>query len=128
MIGNENVKKIKEKEISEEEFNHLVDKLIEKEKKDELIQLISTYLDYHFDNVFDYFLDGKDSQKDINYLINFLNMNYDLLLRYHIKSSVVVDKLMKTKSKEYIKKFLKSDELYFLNDEEKTKLKEYIKH
>jgi|GEM_PF-218886 len=121
-------KMIRKSTISEEEFNHLVDKLIEKDKKDELIQLISTCPDYHFDNVFDYFLDGKDSQKDINYLINFLNMNYDLLRRYHIKSSVVVDKLIKTKSKEYIKEFLKSDELYFLNDEEKAKLREYIKH
>lgn len=107
-------------EITNNEFNDLVDKLIKDDDVLELITLVSIYWDYNRNKIIDYFINKGDADLLLNlldYCNDFQTSNNELDQRY------IVDKLLDKNDKELIKNILESNNTYFLTDiKEKEKL------
>ena len=111
-------------EITKDEFDDLVDKLIKDNASDTLITLVAIYWDYNRNKIIDYFIDKGDLElllAFLDYCNDFSTQNNELDQKY------VVDKLLSKNDKKFIKAFLDSNYIYFLRDKkEKERLIEYI--
>jgi len=110
--------------LSLDEFNTLVDKLINDDDTYSLTSLIAIYRDYNRDKIIDYLI----NKKDVELLLSFLNYCNDFdtpINKFNQKN--IVDKLIKTNDKSFIKNVLNSNNLYFLTDiYEVKRLRNYI--
>jgi len=111
-------------ELILDEFNILVDKLIKDDDIYTLTSLISIYRDYNRNKIINYLINKKDCEV----LLDFLNYCNDFDTpnnRFNQKD--IVDKLIRTNDKKFIKDILKSNNLYFLIDnKEKERLNNFI--
>lgn len=111
-------------ELSENEFNNLVSKLINDDDSSTLTSLIAIYRDYKRDEIIDYFITKGDCELllgFLDYCNNFSTKNTEL------DQKSIVDKLIQKNDKELIKEILKSNDTYFLTDtKEKERLKSII--
>ena len=107
-------------EITNNEFNDLVDKLINDDDVLVLINLVSIYWDYNRNKIIDYFID----KKDVDLLLNLLDYCNDFQTsKNELDQRYIVDRLLEKNDKKLIKKRLESNNTYFLTDiKEKEKL------
>ena len=110
--------------ITNDEFNNLVDKLIKDDESSILICIIAIYIDYNRDKITNYFI----NKKDVNLLIGYLDYCNDFESPNNILNQrYIVDKLIDLNDKEYIKNIIDSNLLYYLtNIKEKERLNNYI--
>ena len=110
--------------ISLNEFNDLVEKLINDDKSYVLTSLIAIYLDYNRNKIIDYFINKGDVELllgFLDYCNDFSNPGNELDQKY------VVDKLLNKNDKKLVKDILNSNFLYFLTSKkEKERLIKYI--
>lgn len=111
-------------EITIDEFDNLVSKLIKDDEPDILITLIAIYWDYNRNKIIDYFID----KGDVDLLLGFLNYCHDFSTEENmLNQKYVVDKLIEKNDKKFIKDILESGYIYFLYDKkEKEKLLNFI--
>ena len=111
--------------ITNEEFNELVTKLIKDDNYKVLPSLIAIYTDYNRNQIIDYFI----NKKDVDLLLGFLDYCNDFsTINNELNQKEIVDKLLKTNDKELIKNIMNSNSLYFLTDnKEKERLINYLK-
>ena len=110
-------------ELNNNEFDCLVDKLINDNDSYTLTSLIAIYRDYNRDKIIEYLI----NKKDVEILLSFLNYCYDFdtpINKFNQKS--IVDKLIETNDKTFIKNILNSNNLYFLTDKEVKQLRNYL--
>ena len=101
--------------ITINEFNDLVQKLIEDDEADILICLVAIYWDYNRNKIIDYFID----KGDVELLLGFLDCCNDFSTpKNELDQKYVVDKLLSKNDKKFIKEFLDSNSTYFLTDKE----------
>ena len=110
--------------ITNDEFNNLVDKLIKDDESSILTSIIAIYIDYNRDKITNYFI----NKKDVNLLIGYLDYCNDFESPNNILNQrYIVDKLIDLNDKEYIKNIIDSNLLYYLtNIKEKERLNNYI--
>ena len=111
-------------EITKDEFDNLVAKLIKDAASDILITLVAIYWDYNRNIIIDYFID----KGDLELLLGFLDCCNDFATQNNqLDQKYVVDKLLNKNDKKFIKDFLDSNSTYFLRDkEEKDRLIKYV--
>lgn len=111
-------------ELSNKEFDNFVNKLINDDKRDALLFLVTTYWDYKRNKILDYFI----SKRDFENLINFLNCCDDFRTKNsELSETYIINKILETKDKDFVKKILESDSLYFLRDHnEKERLIKFV--
>ena len=111
-------------EITIEEFNDLVAKLINDDEASTLTSLVAIYWDYNRNKIIDYFID----KGDVELLLGFLDYCNDFSTRNNqLDQKYVVDKLLNKNDKNLIKDILNNNSNYFLTDKyEKEKLINYI--
>ena len=101
--------------ITLNEFNDLVQKLIEDDEADILICLVAIYWDYNRNKIIDYFID----KGDVELLLGLLDYCNDFSTpQNELDQKYVVDKLLSKNDKKIIKEFLDSKSTYFLRDKE----------
>lgn len=110
--------------ITLNEFNDLVQKLIEDDESDILICLVAIYWDYNRNKIIDYFID----KGDVELLLGLLDCCNDFSTpQNELDQKYVVDKLLSKNDKKFIKEFLDSNSTYFLRDkEQKERLINFI--
>ena len=111
-------------DITIEDFNNLVTKLMNDNEPYVLINLIAIYCDYNRNKIIDYFID-KD---DVELLLNFLDYCNDFSTPANmLDQKYVVDKLLSKNDKKLIKDIIDSKDIYFLTDKnEKERLIKFI--
>ena len=111
-------------ELSNDEFDDLVSKLINDGDSYTLTSLVSIYWDYNRKKIIDYFI-YKGNVED---LIGFLDYCNDFATQNNqLDQKYVVNKLLEKNDKKFIKDILDSDWLYFLTDmEQKNRLLSFI--
>lgn len=111
-------------EITIEEFNDLVAKLINDDEAYTLTSLVALYWDYNRNKIIDYFID----KGDVGLLLGFLDYCNNFSTQTNLlDQKYVVEKLLNKKNKEFIKDILNSNSIYFLTDiKEKEKLIKYV--
>ena len=111
--------------LTNEEFNELVTKLISDDNYKILPSLVAIYTDYNRNQIIDYFIKKKDPEL----LLGFLDYCHDFSTPNNIlDQKYVVDKLLDTNDKELIENIMNSNSLYFLtNQKEKERLLNYLK-
>lgn len=111
-------------EITIEEFNDLVAKLINDDDASTLTSLVAIYWDYNRNKIIDYFID----KGDVELLLGFLDYCNDFSTQNNqLDQKYVVDKLINKNDKKLIKDILNNNSNYFLTDKyEKEKLIKYI--
>lgn len=111
-------------ELTQDEFDELVNKLMKEDQAKTLTILVSIYWDYNRNKIIDYFI----NKKDVEELLSFLDYCNDFSTeKNQLDQKYIVDKILETSDKQFIKKILESNNLYFLNDEsEKDRLLKYI--
>ncbi len=101
-------------ELTNEEFDILVDKLIKDDDSYTLTSLITIYIDYDREKIIDYFINKRDTEL----LLGFLDYCNDFSTPNNkLNQKIIVDKLISKNDKEFIKELLDSDFIYFLTDE-----------
>jgi len=110
--------------ITLNEFNDLVQKLIEDDESDILICLVAIYWDYNRNKIIDYFI----NKGDVELLLGLLDCCNDFSTSQNeLDQKYVVDKLLSKNDKKFIKEFLDSNSTYFLRDkEQKERLINFI--
>lgn len=110
-------------DISNKEFNDLVDKLIS-DNSDIFPTLVAIYPSYNRNKIIDYYID----KGNIDMLLGFLDYCYDFEVKDNILDQrYIVDKLIQKNDKQLISDILKSNDAYFLtNNIEKEKLINFI--
>ena len=111
-------------ELTQDEFDELVNKLMKEDQAKTLTILVSIYWDYNRNKIIDYFI----NKKDVEELLSFLDYCNDFSTeKNQLDQKYIVDKILETSDKKFIKEILESNNLYFLNDEkEKDRLLKYI--
>lgn len=111
-------------EITIEEFNDLVAKLINDDEASTLTSLVAIYWDYNRNKIIDYFID----KADVELLLGFLDYCNDFSTQNNqLDQKYVVDKLINKNDKKLIKDILNNNSNYFLTDKyEKEKLIKYV--
>lgn len=111
-------------ELTQDEFDELVNKLMKEDQAKTLTILVSIYWDYNRNKIIDYFI----NKKDVEELLSFLDYCNDFSTeKNQLDQKYIVDKMLETSDKKFIKEILESNNLYFLNDEkEKDRLIKYI--
>ena len=111
-------------ELTLEEFNSLVAKLIEDDDTDTLPSLVAIYSDYPRNQIIDYYINKGDS----DLLLGFLDYCNDFSTKNsELNQKDIVDKLIQKNNKKLIKEMLESNSLYFLTDQkEKERLISFI--
>ena len=111
-------------ELTQDEFDELVNKLMKEDQAKTLTILVSIYWDYNRNKIIDYFI----NKKDVEELLSFLDYCNDFSTeKNQLDQKYIVDKMLETSDKKFIKEILESNNLYFLNDEkEKDRLLKYI--
>ena len=111
-------------ELSENEFNNLVNKLINADDAYSLTSLIAIYRDYNREKIIDYFI----AKGDCELLLGFLDYCNDFCTKNtELDQKSIVDKKKKKNDKKLIKEILESNDTYFLtNTNEKERLKSFI--
>ena len=111
-------------ELTQDEFDKLVNKLMKEDQAKTLTILVSIYWDYNRNRIIDYFI----NKKDVDELLGFLDYCNDFQTENTtLDQKYIVDKILETSDKQFIKEILESNNLYFLNDEkEKDRLIKYI--
>ena len=100
-------------ELSLDEFNDLVTKLIKDNDAHTLINLIAIYRDYNRNRIIDYFI----SLGDLELLLGFLDYCNDFdTPNNRLDQKYVVDKLLEKNDLKFIQDFLNSNSTYFLTD------------
>lgn len=107
-------------DITIEDFNNLVTKLMNDNEPYFLINLIAIYCDYNRNKIIDYYLD----KGNVDMLLGFLNYCYDFDTEDNpFDQKYIVDKLIQKNDKQLITEILNSRSLYFLtNKNEKERL------
>ena len=109
-------------ELSIDEYDDLVEKLIADDRVDIMPCLVSIYWDYNRNKMIEYFIE----KGDVDLLLGFLDYCNDFHTDNNaIDQKFVVDKLLSKNDKEFIKEILESNYLYFLIDK-KERLIEYV--
>ena len=110
--------------ITIEEFNDLVEKLINDDEVYALTSLVAIYWDYNRNKIIDYFVNKGDAEL----LLGFLDYCNDFSTQTNqLDQKYVVDKLLNKKNKKLIKDILNNNSIYFLTDiNEKEKLIKYV--
>ena len=104
-------------ELSNEEFDVLVDKLINDDDSNTLTSLVSIYLEYDRHKILDYFID----KGDIELLIGFLDYCNDFSTsKSELDQKHIVDRLIDKNDVNLIKEVL--DNYIFTNQKEKDRL------
>ena len=111
-------------ELTNEEFDSLVDKLIT-DNSTIFASLVAIYRDYNRNKIIDYYIDKGDA----DLLLGFLDYCNDFATEDNeLDQKYVVDKLLQKNNKGFIKKILESNYLYFLTDKkEKERLITFVK-
>ena len=111
-------------ELTKEEFDSLVDKLIT-DNSTIFASLVAIYRDYNRNKIIDYYID----KGDVDLLLGFLDYCNDFATEDNeLDQKYVVDKLLQKNNKGFIKKILESNCLYFLTDKkEKERLITFVK-
>lgn len=111
-------------DLSNKEYDNFVNKLINDDKSDALLFLVTTYWDYKRNKILDYFI----SKRDFENLINFLNCCDDFRTKNsELSETYIINRILETKDKDFVKKILESDSLYFLRDHnEKERLIKFV--
>lgn len=111
-------------DLSNKEFDNFVNKLIKDNNSSALTILVSIYWDYKRNKILDYFI----SKRDFENLINFLNCCDDFRTKNsELSETYIINKILETKDKDFVKKILESDSLYFLRDHnEKERLIKFV--
>ena len=111
-------------ELTQDEFDELVNKLMKEDQAKTLTILVSIYWDYNRNKIIDYFI----NKKDVDELLGFLDYCNDFQTENNsLDQKYIVDKILETSDKKFIKEIIESNNLYFLNDEkEKDRLIKYI--
>lgn len=111
-------------ELTQDEFDKLVNKLMKEDQAKTLTILVSIYWDYNRNKIIDYFI----NKKDVDELLGFLDYCNDFQTENNsLDQKYIVDKILETSDKKFIKEIIESNNLYFLNDEkEKDRLIKYI--
>ena len=110
--------------ITTEEFNDLVEKLINDDEASTLTSLVAIYWDYNRNKIIDYFVD----KGDVELLLGFLDYCNDFSTQNNQPDQkYLVDKLLNKNDKGLIKDILNNNFNYFLTDaNEKEKLIKYV--
>lgn len=105
--------------ISKEEFDNLVDKLIE-DNSDIFPALVAIYRDYNRNKIIDYYI----NKENVDMLLGFLDYCNDFDTEANLlDQKYVVDKLIQKNDKQFIHDILESNFIYFLtNITEKERL------
>lgn len=111
-------------DLTKEEFDNLVDKLID-DNSDIFPALVSIYCDYNRNKIIDYYID----KGNVDMLLGFLDYCNDFeTLDNILDQKYIVDKLIQKDDKQLISDILKSNDIYFLTDiNEKERLVNFIK-
>jgi hypothetical protein len=110
-------------EITNAEFDDLVDKLIKDDDAHMLRLLVTIYWDYNRNKMIDYFI----KKGDIDLLLGFLDCCYDFSTETNnLDQKYVVDKLIEKGDKKFVKDLIDSKWLFFLTDaKEKERLNDF---
>lgn len=111
-------------ELSNNEFDILVDKLIKDDDSYTLTSLIAIYWNYNRNKIIDYFI----NKGNLDSLLGFLDYCNDFdTPNNRLDQKYVVDKLIEKNDKKFIKDLLESNSIYFLTDnKEKERLITFI--
>ena len=111
-------------ELTIDEFDDLINKLMKDDDTYTLTSLVTIYRDYNWNEIIDYFID----KGDVELLLTFLdNCNDFSTSENELDQKYIVDKLLSKNDKNFIKDILDSDYLYFLRDKnEKERLIKFI--
>ena len=111
-------------ELSLDEFNILVDKLIVDDEESIFPSLIAIYRDYNCNKIIDYYIE----KENVELLLGFLDYCNDFCTNDNqLNQKYVVDKLLEKNNKKFIKDILESNNTYFLTDpKEKERLINYL--
>lgn len=111
-------------ELTLEEFDNFVNKLIFNGKDDIFPSLVAIYTNYNRNKIIDYFINKGDESlllSFLDYCNDFQSSNNELNQKY------IVDKLIEKNDKVFIENILKGNNIYFLTDKnEKDRLLKFI--